>query len=70
MTMRSRSVVRRPCDLSALALFAVLALVPGCGDDESAASPAPKPADYGPPELDDDLPGPLAEGRAPTPPMG
>src|SRR6187399_721415 len=67
--MRLRSGFGAPVHLSALVFVAALPLISACGGDEHAASPA-APGNYGPPELDDDLPLARAEGRAPTPPMG
>jgi len=66
--MRPPMLSLRPVHLSVLVGVAALALA--CGGNDDPASHAPGPVDLGPPELDDDLPRPLAEGRAPTPPMG
>jgi alpha-galactosidase len=68
--MRPRSVLGASRHLSALVFVAALSLIPACGGDGDAAKPPATPTNYGPPELDDDLPLPRAEGRAPTPPMG
>src|SRR6187200_3363699 len=68
--MRLQGVLGASSSLSALVLLVALACVPACGADEHAASPAAPSTNYGPPELDDDLPLPRAAGRAPTPPLG